>query len=1124
MRFIFFLISLFFTFSESVYCQNSCLIEDRLEVTSTSLGSPLEGPYLPGEFVTFSYSILNYRTDPVQSGNQCQWLQGVVPVFGNAWSQTSFFSSGRPRTRSRPSSIWQWFLEDSVRYNFNNPDLNVFFDDILDRKSLCYEPLESCANGSTVTSQTPLPAGWFVTTEDSRAPCENAGEDPNDSWGIPQACGTNANHGTFTFTLQVRPYDDDDEGCLQTGFTDASVSIYTFTDAEVGCFVGENTQCAADAPAQWSAEVRCVPSGNALRYYNQSFPVCDIEEWSNLEFQLGSQPEYPGHEWPGCDAADSLNFPNWFTFVAQEDDIDFDLIVEDCFDSKGVRWSIFEIPCRQNMGLGQGTASVFDLGDPLLDCSSANTSIQGEQRISFQGRRGQLYGLLLEGVDNDICSISFEVNHSDELPNLSDTSINGPDFDATAYGFVEDTVCLGAENVEFSTDLIDGGCAYQWTLRRSEDPGFTPNFITDQPSLELDFPIRDEYELCVRATNYCDTTSFACSTFIVAPGANSFLKEDTICQGASYTWVDDEGELIREIPPQNEAGLFRFSEFLDNDSGCNITANLDLLVQRVNEDDPTVIDTFICYEQAQAEGLYFYCDTLQEPDTISLQSCVSPTSSCDTFFTIRFDVLGGPIELDTRCGGDGTVIFEWKDPRDSGYSAWSKQLQLFEEKENLDWIAEWEVPNGARQTGKNIEWVVSQSELESGSVDGETTDVILDIFILYKGDVFCSSRITKTFNLADNFPVIDRIEGPEKFCLGDVDLSFQASYTDPLDPQHDEPADRVATQLWTIPQGFSFQMPTNASSDTIRLLAPENNTISDPFVCFSVQTGDCQFVAERCKRIDRQQVDIDITALDQCGQYFFAATLQDSVVSRGYSWSIEGGELIGSDENSIVVAQANGPDSAVLRVEVESDCEGIGELEIPPSRGAGVLTDLDESVRSLYRRSCLGSSLYVITESACSYQWGYVDTLSQSFEFPILDDMGNPWNEAYIEVPDSVPSSRLYFVERVLNCSPDDCESELIQLRSSTSLPCDDYDDVILFPNPNRGRFSIQSSSLSSGHYLGQVFSMDGRSIYEQTFNVLGSSRQIDFKIPSLTSGKFLFVLSGPNGFYWQTSIIIMPH
>lgn len=1108
------------TFATMASAQNSCMVEDRLTVTSTSLGSPHEGPYLPGEFVTFSYTILNYRADPVQSGNQCQWLQGVIPVFGNAWDPSSFFASGRPRARTRPSSIWRWFTEDSVKYNYNNPDLYVFEDNVLGRKSLCYSPFQNCDNGTTAGASTPLPAGWFVTTEDSRAPCEKAGEDPNDSWGIAQACGTNANHGTFTFTLQVKPYDDPETGCLQTGFIDASVAIFTFTDAEIGCFVGENTVCSADAPTQWQAEVRCVPSGDAIRYYNQSFPVCGIQEWESQDFQLGSQPEYEGHSWPGCDLADSLLFPNWFTFVAQEENMDFSLEVTNCFDGNGVRWAIYELPCDQTMGVGQGSASPGNLGPPITGCNSASTDAQGQIPISFSARTGQLYGLLLEGIDNDICSIRFQINHANELPSLSDSTLIEAVFDATEYGFLEDTVCLGAENVIFSTEPLQSSCLYQWRLRRSSDSNFNANFRTDEPILLLDFPIRDQYELCVRTTNYCDTTAFSCTIFEVVPGASSFLTIDTICQGSGYSWFDEEGELIREIPPQNEAGVFSFTEFLDNNSGCNITANLDLLVQRVNEDDPTVVDTFICYEEAQTQGLYFFCDTLQEPDTIDLQACVSPFSSCDTFFTIHFDVLGGPLALDMRCPGDGNIVFEWKDPMDSGYSSWNKQLQLFEEKENLDWIAEWRISGGPQQSLKSRTWTVSQTDLENASSNGQTTDVILDIHVLYKGEIFCTSQVSRVFDLQNNFPSIDRIEGPKEYCLGEIDLAYFARFTNPKQPQHDKPGDAVSNQLWTIPQGFSFQSPTNASSDTIRLLAPDNADVSSPFVCFSVETRECRFTAQNCIPLDRRQVDVEITPLDQCGQYVFAASLSGNASARSYAWSINDGVLVGSNSNPIVFVQSGSLDSSKLSVVVESDCQGVGERSIPPASGSGILTDLEESSRSFYRRSCLGSTLFVLTEPGCAFNWGFVDTVSQNYEYPIVDENGEVWSESYLEVPDSVSASRIYFVERRLNCS-DECESELISFRSSRSVPCDPFEDLILSPNPNQGHFTIRGKSFSSGKYVSKLFSMDGRKVYEQEMNLIDATNKIDLKVYGIFAGSYIFVLRGPGGFSWQSLIIV---
>ncbi len=1101
--------------------QDKCLIEDRLTVTSTSLGSPLEGPYLPGEFVTFSYTILNYRTDPVLSGNQCQWLQGIIPVFGNAWSTESFFSNGRPRNRSRPSSNWRWFVEDSVSYNFNNNNLAIFSDDILNRKALCHSPTEDCSQATVISSTDLLPAGWFITTDDSRAPCEKAGEDPNDSWGIPQACRTNASHGSFTFTLQVRPYDDENQGCLQTGYTDASVSVYSFTDAEVGCFVGENSECADDAPAQWSAEVRCVPSGNANRYYNQSFPVCDIESWENLDFQLGSQPEYEGHEWPGCPSADNLLYPNWFTFVAQEDNIDFDILVEDCFDNAGIRYAVYEIPCDKVMGQGQGSANPFALGSPILGCSTAINSTQSSSNISFQATPGQLYGILVEGVDNDICNISFEINHVDELPVLSNLQAAEPTFDATVFGFDRDTVCLGAENVLFSSEELDGACGYQWRLQR-EDQGSSQFFRTDKPQLELNFPERDQFTICVRASNFCDTTSYSCIQFIVFPGANSFLTMDTICQGSAYTWLDEDGNVIREIPPQNDAGLSRFTEFLDNQTGCDITANLDLVVRRVNEDDPSVVDTFSCYENGQNTGLFFFCDTLTEPDTIDLQSCVSPITGCDTFFTIRYNILGGPISIESSCAGEGNIAFEFVDPGTDGNTRWEKQFELFSGNGNLEWNAEWTSSGGGEMQGKNTRWVVSQNELNAWSQNGNTTEISLTIQVLLQGEIYCISTASFLFSLSDNFPGIDSISGPDNYCLGDLDLSFSASYQNPNAPQHDRQSDTINKKLWTIPAGFSFQSPTNASSDTVRLLAPERERMDNPFVCFSVETNECQFVAEKCQPLQRQRVSVSIEPIDDCGQYVFGASLSDSLVVNGFKWSIENGEIFGEKNNPIVFAQSTGSDSAALRLEVESDCLGVGLEKLPPVSGEGIIRDLQDSPQSLYRRDCFGSSLYVITDPSCELKWGFVDTISGEYEFPIREESGNIWSEAYFEVPDSVSSSRIYFIERKVSCSEENCESELIQLRNQPILPCNEEIETILFPNPNFGNFKIRASHFPEGFYTGRLIPMDGRTALQKKMFIPSDTEFIKWTGNSIPAGQYLFELVGSENFRYTAKVIIL--
>jgi hypothetical protein len=152
------------------FSATNCLIDAELTVINTSLGSPVEGPFVPGEIVTFEFEILNYRADAANAGNQCQWLQGVVPVFGNGWDPISFRTDGRPVNRSKPNENWNWFPEGEVGYNFPTNAYTIFRDPVYDRLSICSGSSPDCVGGGITEAETPMPGGWYVTTKDSRAP------------------------------------------------------------------------------------------------------------------------------------------------------------------------------------------------------------------------------------------------------------------------------------------------------------------------------------------------------------------------------------------------------------------------------------------------------------------------------------------------------------------------------------------------------------------------------------------------------------------------------------------------------------------------------------------------------------------------------------------------------------------------------------------------------------------------------------------------------------------------------------------------------------------------------------------------------------------------------------------
>ena len=58
---------------------SACNTNKEISVSATSMGSPLSGPYQPGEIVTFCYTI----TDWTQFN--CNYLGGIVPTFGDCW-------------------------------------------------------------------------------------------------------------------------------------------------------------------------------------------------------------------------------------------------------------------------------------------------------------------------------------------------------------------------------------------------------------------------------------------------------------------------------------------------------------------------------------------------------------------------------------------------------------------------------------------------------------------------------------------------------------------------------------------------------------------------------------------------------------------------------------------------------------------------------------------------------------------------------------------------------------------------------------------------------------------------------------------------------------------------------
>jgi gliding motility-associated-like protein len=193
--------------------------------------------------------------------NGCQWLQGIVPIFGNGWDPNSFQANGRPVNAVDPTpqytGNWAWYAEDQITYKWDSPFYSIFNDPVSGRKKICSHLDPNCINTGVVSGEG-MPAGWYAYSPGNQ-PCCMGGGDPNFGYGDGAGC-TIMGGWTVDFTLTAREFAGS-EGCDETDEIDLSVQIFTFADGEVGCYscspLSNSGVCAEDFPSFASRTNQC---------------------------------------------------------------------------------------------------------------------------------------------------------------------------------------------------------------------------------------------------------------------------------------------------------------------------------------------------------------------------------------------------------------------------------------------------------------------------------------------------------------------------------------------------------------------------------------------------------------------------------------------------------------------------------------------------------------------------------------------------------------------------------------------------------------------------------------------------------------------------------------------------
>ena len=192
------------------FAQNPCYYEPELKVINASLGSSLNGPFVPNEELTIQLNI-------AWIGAGCNWLHGLVPTYGSAWSTSNFGPNGEIQIDDPLNDFsgnFYWYADHDIRYK-NHESSEYEFDEL-------------------------LPSGWFMTnTTSGNSPFCSSNQyqwDPNCSCGIPQGCG-GVREYTMIFKLTTQSYEE----CIANGSTDLSLQFKVFSDYESGS--GPSAEC-----------------------------------------------------------------------------------------------------------------------------------------------------------------------------------------------------------------------------------------------------------------------------------------------------------------------------------------------------------------------------------------------------------------------------------------------------------------------------------------------------------------------------------------------------------------------------------------------------------------------------------------------------------------------------------------------------------------------------------------------------------------------------------------------------------------------------------------------------------------------------------------------------------------
>ncbi len=484
---------LFFLILNVALYANNCIIEQELIVESTSMGSPANGPYQPGEEVTFRYTITEYTE------SYCVWLHGIVPQFGDGWDESSFNSNGEPHQLTcnliaHTNGQWSWFPDNWVRFRHSTVGPGAF-----------------------------VGAGWFFLN--FAQPSVN-NYDPNFTYGDSNSCAEDDDTWEICFTLKAKDVYD-----CQVG-SDCSVRIQPFTDAATGAQVFP--ACLSDTGVIHNALVYCCGAP-------EMFPVSDTYICSNSQTNIPLFSNNSATTYSYTVTANNVAgaSPDSGTPIRQTLSI---------IDSSLPGSVIYTITPQVNGCIGEPETVEVTLSDLQVDA--------GDDSYICAGQSTRLEGSTQGGLGPYLYEWNFGPNYPRPTvtPTVTTTySLTATDFfgctgtgETTVYvnqtgPITGDTEpCQNDFGVYYNVPLFPGASSYTWTVPAGAV------ILSGQGSTQLfvDWSNGGSGQICVTPNSACANAIPTCLDVgtIAPPPVGGIAGESIVCESTAYVYEIPGGD------------------------------------------------------------------------------------------------------------------------------------------------------------------------------------------------------------------------------------------------------------------------------------------------------------------------------------------------------------------------------------------------------------------------------------------------------------------------------------------------------------------------------------------------------------------------------------------------------